>query len=440
MSMKHVALRRKAPDRPRGPGMLAGLSRRAAWVCLLVGMAVFLLGPRAVAAAPPDVRVFVVDPVTIAALPAADQQVWLDHIAQDIVALTEPGPHAPRNGWALLTRTKGLRNPFMQQTFGAGVPAGAADMRRVLLDALAAVKGGTITGPLELTALRVALLRLLNAPDIGARSPDVVMHVFADQWIVNNRAVARAVVPAASETTRRPTTCFVDDLGTVAEANYPWPESHRLSVELRPPPSRPTPSQRALDTMTAVLIGKTDPSGFGASLGIAGPLCPPGSIRNLTLTALNDPSQCADDAFDSSTAHSVAVCRAATPFLAARGTGLVQRPLNLVAVSGSGGAGSLTVVPAAAPGGASVAHDLGGVPFSTNRVPALASLRPVGSGGMLRAIVDASRCAVPGPVSEVIDLTGASGPTRVELVTAPLPCAVGLSAPMVFDLLPVQVE
>ncbi|QLQ17773.1 MAG: hypothetical protein HZT43_02190 [Exiguobacterium profundum] len=68
------------------------------------------------------------------------------------------------------------------------------------------------------------------------------LHVFADEW----RAAVDAVHTISSAdgvsatTSKRPSQCFVRDLGEHTLVNAPWPANIELRVELRPRATRGT--------------------------------------------------------------------------------------------------------------------------------------------------------------------------------------------------------
>ena len=391
-------------------------------------------------ATPVDVRVFLVDPVAVASLPSAEQNDWLDKLRKDITNLSQNGSNKPRLGWFLLTRSPRSTEPYLYEWVSATDPAAGTKAMRALDTAIGEAKAKRITGSMELTELRKKLMELLRRTYLGDSHLLVAMHVFSAEWRTASIPVSR-LSSSGADTSERPSECFVGDLGVLGGLNNPWPENRKVQVELRPPPGPPTPSEEALGTMIAVLIGQAKPETFGESLGIAGPLCPPGTVRQLALIPMDDPEQCKTKQFDSSQSRRIAPCQAAVPFLAAQGSGLVRRPVNLVMVDGDGGASGVQIDTGAAPAGLTLAHDIGGVALGASPVPSLSAILLPGSRGMLRAVLSGGGCTAAGPLREQIVLNGTRAQTLVQLATAPVPCTAWPNAPdLSFDLLTVRVE
>ena len=83
----------------------------------------------------------------------------------------------------------------------------------------------------------------------------------------------------------------------------------------------PPPSELALGNLIAVPVGQSSPVPYASSLGIAGPKCPPGMVRNVMLTAMDGPGQCDRQDCDPSRARSIGICRPDAPLLASTAAG-----------------------------------------------------------------------------------------------------------------------
>ena len=385
----------------------------------------------------PAVRVFLVDPVMLADMPQADGRTALGLIKDDIRMLALDPAHAPALGWIVMTRGNRSTEPFTATWSDASareVDLGGLDM------AVLGVQGRQITGSLDLPALRKALIVELTRGRFGAAPIDIVLHVFGNQWRTGTSTFVSRSSAQAVDTSKRPTQCFVEDQGKVAGVLSPWPETRRLWVELRPPHLVPTPSELALGNLIAVLVGQSTPVPYASSLGIAGPKCPPGMVRNVMLTAMDDPGQCDRQDYDPSRARSIGICRPDAPLLASTAAGLVRRPLNLVAVDGDGLARRMEIRPLTAPGGMTLSHVLGAVPIGSATVADLRQVLPQGSRGRLRTTLAGAGCTGATPLRADVVLGGVAT-TTASLVTAPVSClAAGAGADLTFDLLDVQVN
>jgi hypothetical protein len=377
----------------------------------------------------PEVRVFVVDPVGLAAMPDDHQREALGLIKQDITTLATDPAHAPTLGWFLILPTASSASPFDAVWFAASGTVSASDLQ-VLDDRVTIAGQGGITGALNLPALRNRLLGALDQQDLPKGGFDLAVHVFANQWRTGTSALVAKVSGNTAETSTRPTACFVNDLGEFGMLQRLWPEGVELWGELRPPHRYPTPSRLSLGNMISVLVGG---AGKGRSMGIAGPLCPPGMSEKVEVTAMDDPKDCDEFNYSANNGSQIDVCRPDAPVLAGTSPDLVRRPLNLALVDGDAVGTSLQIQMVTSPAGLTPLHLLGSVPLTALSIPDLQQVLPQGTRGGLRAALTGQGCTGTDPLQVSYSL---AGPTRTTgmLVTAPVTCPAGSAVDLTFDL------
>lgn len=392
--------------------------------------------------ADPDLRIFVVDAVMLAGMDAAMRNQTETHIREDIAQLAEDPAYAPDLAAYLM-----VQNGRSTQVFGyTQLPKGTrvdGAVRDGIQKGIERAIAGQATGRLDLPALRGRLLDVLGDSGVLQSGGSVDLHVFADEWRTAVDAVhtISSADGAGATTSKRPSQCFVRDLGEHTLVNAPWPANIELRVELRPPEQRAAPSELALGTLIAVLSGGINLP-YAYSLGIAGPRCPPGRHLAPAFLPLDDPANCdRPEPPDGPTTDRKPPCVPDSPLLAASDPGLVRRPLNLVAVDGDGVATGLAITAQSGPAASRASWHLGPVAVQPGGAPDLGQILAHGSGAPLRLLVQgAGNCSMAQPLQAEVALMGSSQ-TSVHLVTAPVACDA-LASPMglSFDLLTVTVN
>lgn len=413
----------------------------------LVAAGLAAVAMAAFAHASPDLRIFVVDAGMFANMRDTARREAFDLIVSDIRMLSSDAQFAPSQGSVLVYPARGISGFDFEEKTGAV----DASLSKALTEAIdRALKKAAGSG-LDLVALRAVLLRILDERGYAVAAGGqrrIAIHIFANEWRTGGSQVQKISAATDGSLTvlrgsRRPTQCFVNDLGAAGLTRSPWPDHVIVEIEVRPPHRLPTPSETSLANLIGVITLNATDVPFGRSLGIAGPNCPPGSERAPTYTSLGDPAECDRLEADEEANSRIDVCRPAATILQSTSAALVRRPLNLVAVDGDGVAASLTVRQQATPASLAPAFFLGAQ--SLDPTGPVDLIKTVGAAGYrlpLRVSLSPSgaSCGTPQSFSAGIDLRS-TGSTSAVLVTGPVDCnAAGVSGGMTFDLFEITVN
>lgn len=405
-------------------------------------IALFLYVLPAAALAVPDLRVFVIDASLFALLDDTQRRETRELMRADILRLSGDPASAPSRGSVLVFQGRSTIDVFAIEAFEGEVDAEAS---AALTASIERGVAGRISGGLDLVALRDTLLRIFAGRNIvaGGQNHAVELHIFASEWRTGagpeHRISAFDRETEAIAVSRRPSQCFVDDVGAAGASRSPWPRNVTLAVELRPPHWLPTPSQEALADLAAVLTLRASDAPFLRSLGIAGPLCPTGETGAFLFTGLADPADC--DAADTAiqTAAAVGVCRPGAPVLPPTDASLVRRPFSVVVIDGDAAGAALEARISGSSPAFPAALFLGPEPLDAAGPNDLRQLAAGGRNLPLRVSLrqPASPCARPEPFAASFAL----GDTEATFVTAPIDCAAfGPDGAMTFDLFGVTVN
>lgn len=409
---------------------------------LLPLFGLFLLLSQSAALATPDLRVFVVDASMFALLDQSQRRETRELVAADIRRLSGDPASAPSRGSVLVYQGRSTIDVFTSEEAAGEIdPARSAGLEAAIERGVA----GRIAGGLDLVALRDTLLRIIADRDLvaGAKAHAVELHVFAAEWRTGagreHRIASYDKRAEAIAISRRPSQCFVNDVGAAGASRSPWPQNVALGVELRPAHRLPTPSPEALADLAAVLTLRASDAPFLRSLGIAGPLCPTGEPAAFSFTGLADPADCDGAETALQTASSIDLCRPGAPVLPPTDAALVRRPLSAVVIDGDAAAAALETRFAAGRPAFPAALFLGAEPLDATGSNDLRQLAAGGRNLPLRVSLQdpGAGCAGAAPFSASFAL----GETQASFVTAPIDCAAfGPGGALTFDLFGVTVN